>query len=236
MDVLQRHAVQDAPAALKAVARVRPVAMAAAAAIAVTAFSGAFVAGLDAGHAYNDWPWMAERFIPEQIWEAPVRCCWCGCVCARLNCTLMRARVSAARLPKLLREHRHSAVRPPHACVHHTGDGGNAHGHCSARWAVEGAAAARAESYYSHHALCRRAGAAGHFHAHDVRARAPGSHPPGRRACVVDVRAVDAARCTANWTPRRQRRGEEGDADVGGGWKTGCGNNSMACVCSRNTD
>ena len=75
MDVLQRHAVQDAPAALKAVARVRPVAMAAAAAIAVTAFSGAFVAGLDAGHAYNDWPWMAERFIPEQIWEASVRCC-----------------------------------------------------------------------------------------------------------------------------------------------------------------
>ena len=27
--------------------------------IAVTVFSGAFVAGLDAGHAYNDFPYMA---------------------------------------------------------------------------------------------------------------------------------------------------------------------------------
>eukprot|EP00929_Paragymnodinium_shiwhaense_P075854 TRINITY_DN38842_c0_g1_i1.p1 TRINITY_DN38842_c0_g1~~TRINITY_DN38842_c0_g1_i1.p1 ORF type:complete len:382 (-),score=48.54 TRINITY_DN38842_c0_g1_i1:233-1294(-) len=36
--------------------------------IFTTAASGAFVAGNDAGHAYNDWPYMAERWIPEQIW------------------------------------------------------------------------------------------------------------------------------------------------------------------------
>jgi heme a synthase len=37
--------------------------------IAITVISGAFVAGNDAGHAYNDWPLFAGRVIPEQIWE-----------------------------------------------------------------------------------------------------------------------------------------------------------------------
>lgn len=40
---------------------------------------GAFVAGLDAGHAYNDWPRMAERWVPEEIWQSEVR----HSVCAR---------------------------------------------------------------------------------------------------------------------------------------------------------
>ena len=35
--------------------------------IAVTAASGAFVAGNDAGNAYNDWPYMNGQWIPEDI-------------------------------------------------------------------------------------------------------------------------------------------------------------------------
>lgn len=34
--------------------------------VGVTAVSGAFVAGLDAGRAYNTWPDMNGRWIPEE--------------------------------------------------------------------------------------------------------------------------------------------------------------------------
>lgn len=37
--------------------------------IGVTAVSGAFVAGLDAGHAYNTFPLMGGRLIPEEYWD-----------------------------------------------------------------------------------------------------------------------------------------------------------------------
>ena len=36
--------------------------------VALTAVSGAFVAGLDAGLTYNTWPMMADRWIPTDIW------------------------------------------------------------------------------------------------------------------------------------------------------------------------
>ena len=36
--------------------------------IALTAASGAFVAGLDAGHAYNTFPLMGGRIVPEEYW------------------------------------------------------------------------------------------------------------------------------------------------------------------------
>ena len=35
--------------------------------IAVTALSGAFVAGLEAGHAYNTWPLMNGQWIPDGL-------------------------------------------------------------------------------------------------------------------------------------------------------------------------
>ena len=38
--------------------------------LALTTVSGAFVAGNDAGHAYNDWPLFAGRVIPEELWDA----------------------------------------------------------------------------------------------------------------------------------------------------------------------
>lgn len=34
----------------------------------ITALSGAFVAGLDAGLTYNTWPKMADRWIPDDLW------------------------------------------------------------------------------------------------------------------------------------------------------------------------
>ena len=36
--------------------------------LALTTVSGAFVAGNDAGHAYNDWPLFAGRWVPEDLW------------------------------------------------------------------------------------------------------------------------------------------------------------------------
>jgi cytochrome c oxidase assembly protein subunit 15 len=36
--------------------------------VAVTAVSGAFVAGLDAGHAYNTFPLMDGRIVPAEYW------------------------------------------------------------------------------------------------------------------------------------------------------------------------
>lgn len=38
---------------------------------AVGASTGAFVAGLDAGHAYNTFPLMAGRIVPEEYWALP---------------------------------------------------------------------------------------------------------------------------------------------------------------------
>ncbi|KAK9806783.1 hypothetical protein WJX72_002648 [[Myrmecia] bisecta] len=39
--------------------------------IALTALSGAFVAGMDAGHAYNTFPKMAGRWVPEDYFALP---------------------------------------------------------------------------------------------------------------------------------------------------------------------
>lgn len=38
--------------------------------VGTTMLSGAFVAGNDAGRAFNDWPMYAGRWIPEGIWKA----------------------------------------------------------------------------------------------------------------------------------------------------------------------
>jgi heme a synthase len=37
--------------------------------IGVTALSGGFVAGNDAGRAFNDWPFYAGRWVPQGIWN-----------------------------------------------------------------------------------------------------------------------------------------------------------------------
>ncbi|KAK9835831.1 hypothetical protein WJX74_008903 [Apatococcus lobatus] len=39
--------------------------------LGVTALSGAFVAGLQAGHAYNDFPLMNGKWFPEDYWQHP---------------------------------------------------------------------------------------------------------------------------------------------------------------------
>jgi len=72
MDLLAKPipAAQLTDAAVASVRKIRPLAYLTGAVIATTAASGAFVAGNDAGHAYNDWPLMAGRVIPEQIWDA----------------------------------------------------------------------------------------------------------------------------------------------------------------------
>jgi len=69
MDLLRAPAAA-APAAAAAARAVRPAALAAAAVLGATTLSGAFVAGNDAGHAYNDWPLFAGRLVPEEIWDA----------------------------------------------------------------------------------------------------------------------------------------------------------------------
>lgn len=39
--------------------------------VGITAISGAFVAGLDAGHAYNTFPLMNGQLIPDEYWGLP---------------------------------------------------------------------------------------------------------------------------------------------------------------------
>ena len=39
--------------------------------VSVGTVAGAFVAGLDAGHAYNTFPTMNGRWVPEEYWAVP---------------------------------------------------------------------------------------------------------------------------------------------------------------------
>ncbi|KAK9839866.1 hypothetical protein WJX81_007327 [Elliptochloris bilobata] len=57
--------------AQQAAASLRRWALPVTALVALTACSGAFVAGLDAGHAYNTFPTMNGRWVPEEYWAAP---------------------------------------------------------------------------------------------------------------------------------------------------------------------
>jgi len=69
MDLLSKPAAALSASNTRAVRALKPFALAATAVAGVTAASGAFVAGNDAGRAYNDWPLMAGKFIPEEIWD-----------------------------------------------------------------------------------------------------------------------------------------------------------------------
>jgi cytochrome c oxidase assembly protein subunit 15 len=60
-----------APAAAAAAAALRRAARPVAALLALTAASGAFVAGNDAGRAFNTFPLMAGRWVPEEYWALP---------------------------------------------------------------------------------------------------------------------------------------------------------------------
>ncbi|GFR49456.1 hypothetical protein Agub_g11516, partial [Astrephomene gubernaculifera] len=65
-----RPATSGAPESLlRSTAGARRVLLPLAALIAVTATSGAFVAGMDAGRAYNTWPLMGDEFFPEEYWD-----------------------------------------------------------------------------------------------------------------------------------------------------------------------
>lgn len=68
MDLLRRPPA-PAAAAVAAARAVRPAAAVATVFAGLTTLSGAFVAGNDAGRAFNDWPLFAGRLIPEGIWD-----------------------------------------------------------------------------------------------------------------------------------------------------------------------
>ena len=70
LDMFTPLSIAAAPSAASAAAvrRLQPFALATGAFVAATAASGAFVAGNDAGRAYNDWPWFAGRLLPEDLW------------------------------------------------------------------------------------------------------------------------------------------------------------------------
>lgn len=57
----------------KQISRIRWMAHSSKALIFLTAFSGAFVAGLDAGLVYNSWPKMADRWIPTDLFAMSPR-------------------------------------------------------------------------------------------------------------------------------------------------------------------
>eukprot|EP00873_Tetraselmis_striata_P022529 jgi/Tetstr1/442793/TSEL_030877.t1 len=62
---------QEQPKVLQAALKLRRLAHPLAALIGVTALSGAFVAGNDAGRAYNTFPTMNGQWVPEEYFEAP---------------------------------------------------------------------------------------------------------------------------------------------------------------------
>ena len=73
LDVLSAHATPTptlSRAASSAAASLTPLARLAAGVVATTVLSGAFVAGNDAGRAFNDWPHYAGRWVPEGVWES----------------------------------------------------------------------------------------------------------------------------------------------------------------------
>jgi hypothetical protein len=72
LDALAKPSAVVTEQAAQAALRLKPVALVAASVIGVTFVSGAFVAGNDAGHAYNDWPLYAGRVVPELIWDEKV--------------------------------------------------------------------------------------------------------------------------------------------------------------------
>ncbi len=78
MDVLSKtpaaiaSSAELTPGVVSTLRSLRPVAAVTALVVAATVASGAFVAGNDAGHAYNDWPLFAGRVIPELLWEDKV--------------------------------------------------------------------------------------------------------------------------------------------------------------------
>jgi cytochrome c oxidase assembly protein subunit 15 len=48
-------------------AKIKKLAIPVSAVVGITAISGAFVAGNDAGHAYNTFPKMGDTWIPEDV-------------------------------------------------------------------------------------------------------------------------------------------------------------------------
>jgi heme a synthase len=71
LEVAMPRGIWTAAAASTAVSTLRRRALPVTAVIALTASSGAFVAGLDAGRAYNTFPTMNGDWIPEEYWEVP---------------------------------------------------------------------------------------------------------------------------------------------------------------------
>ena len=61
--------VPQAAVVAAALAKVRRLATPLAALVAVTAASGAFVAGLEAGHAYNTFPMMNGQWVPDEVFD-----------------------------------------------------------------------------------------------------------------------------------------------------------------------
>lgn len=68
LSVVTPHSTASGEAA-RAAMRVRRLAVPVAALVGITAVSGAFVAGNDAGHAYNTFPKMGDTWIPEGLMD-----------------------------------------------------------------------------------------------------------------------------------------------------------------------
>ncbi|KAL6780108.1 COX15 [Auxenochlorella protothecoides x Auxenochlorella symbiontica] len=71
LDVARPGAGAGGAAAAAAAAALARWALPVAGLLAVTAVSGAFVAGLDAGRAFNTFPTMNGRWVPEEYWDVP---------------------------------------------------------------------------------------------------------------------------------------------------------------------
>ncbi|KAG2435296.1 hypothetical protein HXX76_007372 [Chlamydomonas incerta] len=97
-----------------------------AALIAVTATSGAFVAGMDAGHAYNTWPLMAGQLVPvddycdwERLGLSPLRNLFENTAAVQFNHRTL-ATVTLLSVAAAWATYRRPGLLPPRAttCLH----------------------------------------------------------------------------------------------------------------------
>lgn len=66
--IVQESGSATSVSAVRAMSKLRGLVVPFAGLLSVTALSGAFVAGLDAGHAYNTFPLMGGSLVPEEYW------------------------------------------------------------------------------------------------------------------------------------------------------------------------
>jgi len=114
-------AFREQPAVMAAARGLRRAVHPLAGLIGVTALSGAFVAGNDAGRAYNTFPTMNGAWVPEEYFEAPrgwLRNCFENTAAVQLHHRVLALSTAAGTLAVWAYGSRLPLPAPTRACLH----------------------------------------------------------------------------------------------------------------------